>query len=225
VRFIQALSDFWQVNVAAPTGVVNGFGIMGVWVWGIPGQVLPNDTMLIVDQIVRILDERTYGDDEEMIFDLLEAGNSRGILNDIMIELVRQGRWNSLRSDLRDEDESRYDRLFPMESGLALVRVDGNGPIDLGVETHFEVRPAPRRRGSLGYRWVIEDLSDNRYLMWGSEGQVFRFGHQYHAYIPSRTRALLRQRNITQATILCRVQGAGREVLLSLSVTFTPSTE
>ena len=69
--------------------------------------------MLIVDQIVRILDERTYGDDEEMIFDLLEAGNSRGILNDIMNELVRQGRWDSLRSDLRDEDESRYDRLFP----------------------------------------------------------------------------------------------------------------
>ncbi|MFZ1985106.1 MAG: DUF4157 domain-containing protein, partial [Desulfatitalea sp.] len=69
-RFIQSLSDFWQVNVAAPTGQVDGFGIMGVWVWGQPGQVLPADTALIVDQITRILDASPYGDDEEMIFEL-----------------------------------------------------------------------------------------------------------------------------------------------------------
>ena len=111
--FIQTLADFWQVNVAAPTGAVNGFGIMGVWVWGQPGQVLPNDTDLIVDQIVRILDETTYGDDEEMIFDLLEAGDNRGLLPGIQAELVRQGRWDRLSEDLRDEDEDRYNQIFP----------------------------------------------------------------------------------------------------------------
>jgi hypothetical protein len=115
MHFIQALSDFWQVSVAAPTGRGNGFGIQGVWVWGIPDQVLPSDTMLIVDQIIRILDETTYGDDEEMIFDLLEAGNTRLLFDSIVAELRRQGRWDSLRDDLIDEDESRYYRLFGVD--------------------------------------------------------------------------------------------------------------
>jgi hypothetical protein len=112
-RFIQRLADFWQVNVAAPTGGVDGFGIMGVWVWGQPGQVLPNDTGLIVDQIVRILDETTYGDDEEMIFDILCAGENLGLLAAIQAELVRLGRWNELRENLIDEDEDRFNGLYP----------------------------------------------------------------------------------------------------------------
>jgi hypothetical protein len=115
VRFIQALADYWQVNVAAATGEVDGFGIQGVWVWGLPGQVLPSDTMLIVDQIVRILDETTYGDDEEMIFEILEASDARGGLTDVRSELVRQGRWDGLCRDLRDEDSTRFNRLFPGE--------------------------------------------------------------------------------------------------------------
>ena len=112
-RFIQQLSNLWHVNVAAATGLVRGYGIEGVWVWGLPGQVLPNDTALIVDQIARIMDERTYGDDEEMIFDLLEAGNDRGLLAAIQADLVQQARWNRLREDLIDEDQGRYQRLFP----------------------------------------------------------------------------------------------------------------
>ncbi|MFZ5447951.1 MAG: eCIS core domain-containing protein [Thermodesulfobacteriota bacterium] len=112
-RFIQRLSDLWQVNVAAATGLVRGYGIEGVWVWGLPGQVLPSDARLITDQIVRILDETTYGDDEEMIFSLLEAANSHGILAQVTTELTTQGRWANLAVDLRDEDEARYNRLFP----------------------------------------------------------------------------------------------------------------
>lgn len=112
-RFIQTLADHWQVNVAAATGEVNGFGIMGVWVWGLPGQVLPGDAALIVDQIDRILDETTYGDDEEMILDLLEDSHASGLLADVKAQLSRQGRWNSLKEDLRDEDRGRFDRLFP----------------------------------------------------------------------------------------------------------------
>lgn len=114
-RFIQALADYWQVNVAAATGEVDGFGIQGVWVWGLPGQVLPSDTMLIVDQIVRILDETTYGDDEEMIFEILEASDARGSLTGVRSELVRQGRWDGLCRDLRYEDSARFNRLFPEE--------------------------------------------------------------------------------------------------------------
>jgi len=115
MRFIQALADYWQVNVAAATGKVDGFGIQGVWVWGLPGQVLPNDTMLIVDQIIRILDETTYGDDEEMIFEILEAADARGSLTDVRSELVRRGRWYRLCRDLRDEDSTRFNRLYPGE--------------------------------------------------------------------------------------------------------------
>lgn len=113
MRFIQSLSDFWQVAVAAPTGAVDGFGIMGVWVWGQPGQVLPADTALIADQISRILDETTYGDDEEMIFDLLEAADSLGLLANVQAELVRTGHWAALEENLIDEDEDRYNTLFP----------------------------------------------------------------------------------------------------------------
>jgi hypothetical protein len=113
VTFIQNLADRWQVNVAAATGYVNGFGIDGVWVWGIPGQVLPRNSALIVDQIVRIVDEDTYGDDEEMIFEILEGGDARGILGDIRAELVRLGRWEGVKRDLIDEDDARFDRLFP----------------------------------------------------------------------------------------------------------------
>lgn len=83
--------------------------------WGLPGQVLPGDAMLIVDQIVRILAETTYGDDEEMIFEILGAADASHLLADVRAELVRLGRWNELRGDLRDEDEDRLNRLYPGE--------------------------------------------------------------------------------------------------------------
>lgn len=114
-RFIQSLADLWHVNVGAATGFVRGYGIEGVWVWGLPGQVLPGDAMLIVDQIVRILAETTYGDDEEMIFEILGAADASHLLADVRAELVRLGRWNELRGDLRDEDEDRLNRLYPGE--------------------------------------------------------------------------------------------------------------
>ncbi len=86
-----------------------------MWVWGTPGQVLPSDTLLIVDQIVRILDETTYGDDEEMIFDILEASDARGLTANIKTELTRLGRWRTVKRDLRDEDDARFNRLFSGE--------------------------------------------------------------------------------------------------------------
>jgi len=112
-RFIQTLADYWQVNVAAATGLVDGFGIEGVWVWGLPGQTLPTDALLLVDQIVRIYDTSPSGDDEEMIFDLLDAGLTD--LGTIRAELARLGKWDGIKTNLRDEDRSRFDLLFPGE--------------------------------------------------------------------------------------------------------------
>jgi len=138
---------------------------------------------------------------------------------------------------IEDElDRREVERLFDL--GLTLVRVDGSGPVSLGTETHFEVRPRPRRTSALSYRWVIADRADNRYLLWGPDGDVFRYTHQYGAYIPARTRELLRRRGVVQAEVLCRVCSAGmleqfgpflirsgsREALLRLPITFSAST-
>jgi hypothetical protein len=48
-----------------------------------------------------------------MIFDLLEAGRDRNLLQDIKTELERQGRWDALQEDLIDEDEARFNQLYP----------------------------------------------------------------------------------------------------------------
>ncbi|TKJ38542.1 hypothetical protein CEE37_12310 [candidate division LCP-89 bacterium B3_LCP] len=123
-------------------------------------------------------------------------------------------------------------RLF--DAGFSLSRSSGSGPINLTADAHFEVLPPSRRAGAVGYRWIIADDADNRYLMMGSRGSVFRYSTQNNAHIPSGTRALLRQRNVTSATVLCRVQGSSllshvgpisyrpsrREVVLRLPVTF-----
>lgn len=111
-RFIQNLAMIWQVKVAAATGVVRGYGIEGIWVWGDPGKQLPSSSILITDQIIRILDETTLGDDEEMIFDLLEEAKGYDLLQEVRMELIRQGRWESLKVDLIDEDSDRFNNLF-----------------------------------------------------------------------------------------------------------------
>lgn len=112
-RFIQNLARIWQVKVAAVTGVVRGYGIEGIWVWGDPGKELPDSSVLITGQIIRILDETTLGDDEEMIFDLLEEAKSYDLLHEVEMQLKRQGRWENLKKDLIDEDSDRFTRLYP----------------------------------------------------------------------------------------------------------------
>jgi hypothetical protein len=111
-RFIQNLAMIWQVKVAAATGVVRGYGIEGIWVWGDPGKQLPSNAVIVAGQIIRILDETTFGDDEEMIFDLLEEAKQYEFIDDVLAELTRKGRWEKLKTDLMDEDTSRYNKLF-----------------------------------------------------------------------------------------------------------------
>jgi Lysine-specific metallo-endopeptidase len=76
---------------------------------------------------------------------------------------------------------------------------------------------------SAQYRWVIADVQDRRYLMWGDQGGVFEFGAgNTKAHISAKTRELLRQRGIREAKVLCRVRiVGGGEFLHELTVRFT----
>jgi hypothetical protein len=81
--------------------------------------------------------------------------------------------------------------------------------------------------GGLEFRWVLWDTTtDESFLMWGRSGQVFQYGSQSRAYIASRTRALLRRRNIRNIEVRCRLRishpGSGtRTRLLKLPITLT----
>ncbi len=77
-------------------------------------------------------------------------------------------------------------------------------------------------------RWMIKDAANERYRMRGNdESLVDRFGNQLNAYVNAPTRQLLREKGITNATVLCRVhvgnegERAALVQLLELPVTFT----
>lgn len=120
------------------------------------------------------------------------------------------------------------------DGSLRIESITGSTAIDISGTTsgsangpHFEVRPLPTGQ-NLIFRWIIKDSSDRRYLMLGDdESSVFRFGDQFNAYINAPTRQLLRDRGITNATVMCRVrvgaEGASASMhrLLELPVTFT----
>ena len=81
--------------------------------------------------------------------------------------------------------------------------------------------------GGLSFRWILWDTTtDESFLMWGAGGQVFQYGSQSRAYIASRTRELLRRRNIRNLEVRCRLRishpGSGtRTRLLRLPITLT----
>jgi hypothetical protein len=92
---------------------------------------------------------------------------------------------------------------------------------------HFEVRPLISGH-NLRCRWIIKDRINRRYRMLGDdESEVFRFGTQFNAFINAPTRALLRTREVREATVLCRVmvgasgEDASLQRLLELPVRFT----
>ncbi len=113
-------------------------------------------------------------------------------------------------------------------------RVVDGGTLSLGGSVTVDLtQPEPSYSVSglpgahkLQFRWVINGADNNSYLMWGKNGQVFQYGAQSNAYIGSKTRQMLMDKGIRQASILCRVVAArGRSLetntLLSLPVTFT----
>ena len=104
------------------------------------------------------------------------------------------------------------------------------GPIDLNAtdtkKPLFSIRKTDGPLATIPgfeYRWVIRDANDRRYLMIGLDGEsVFRFGDHVLAHIGRKTRALLKERGITEATVLCRASIPRRDTkLFELDVRFT----
>lgn len=120
--------------------------------------------------------------------------------------------------------QDELDRKTVEGGTLAL---SGPAEVDLTQpEPTFSVTGLPGGH-RLKFRWVIGDADDNRYLMWGTGGQVFQYGSQASAYIGSKTRQMLIDKGIRTGSILCRVLATrggtthGANTLLNLPVTFT----
>jgi hypothetical protein len=133
----------------------------------------------------------------------------------------------TIASDAMSLTESRADY-----SGATMfeIRQLPVGAIDLNAadvrRPLFSVHKATMRPAAtipgFQFRWVIRDENDNRYLMIGIDGEsVFHFGDHVWARIGRATRALLKERGIRVAEVLCRLsipQIGDR--LLTLPVTF-----
>jgi hypothetical protein len=115
---------------------------------------------------------------------------------------------------------------------LSIGPVGATAPFDLSDTEpganhgpNFEVGPVELTT-DVQYRWSLRDENDNAFAMWGADGhQVHGFSSQRVAYIPSRTRTLLRERNIRSGVVLCRIKLTGADSanetrLLRLPVTF-----
>jgi hypothetical protein len=72
----------------------------------------------------------------------------------------------------------------------------------IGIHRSSELTVLP---GGFEVRWMIADDADNRYQMYGLGGPTHQYGTEAVVYIPSGTRALLRDSGIRHATVLCRV--------------------
>jgi hypothetical protein len=111
-------------------------------------------------------------------------------------------------------------------SGSMTIDISGTVPGSANGP-HFKVTPLPAAHG-LKCRWVIRLPDNDRIMMLGDdESDVFRdFGTQFNAYINAPSRQLLRERNVTRATVLCRMRlgdvgsDASHERLLELPVSF-----
>lgn len=54
------------------------------------------------------------------------------------------------------------------------------------------------------FRWVLADRQDRRYLLRATTGSPFDFGPHVEVTVGEPTRALLRTRGVTDATVLMR---------------------
>jgi hypothetical protein len=113
---------------------------------------------------------------------------------------------------------------------LAGIEQTPAGAIDLNAtDTKKPMFSIRKKTGPLAfipgfeYRWIIRDADDRRYLMIGMDGEsVLRFGDHVIARIGGPTRALLKERGITAAKVLCRAKVPRRDSqLFELDVTFT----
>jgi hypothetical protein len=186
-------------------------GPLPAWPFGIPTKITDHSQDAHTDST------EIHGVDENCVNQELEIGKSTGAwgidnnCNTFVDDVIATCR----------ERRRELDRQFVRSGTFGIESSGGADPVNIaaGNKPYFVVRPLPAQH-SLRFRWIIADDQDRRYLMWGDQGSVFRYGSQYSAYIPSRTRALLRERNIRTATVLCRVIGGGADRLTRLPVRF-----
>ena len=110
-------------------------------------------------------------------------------------------------------------------TALKLVQ-DPTGPIDLGAaeakSVSFRIENA---HPDFQFRWTIVDKDDQRYLVRTSSGEVSRAEYmaEKSIYIPEKTRALIKERGLTNAVLRCRVLRLGKEEqVLDLPIEFKP---
>ena len=107
---------------------------------------------------------------------------------------------------------------------LAVVQ-DPPGPIPLpGTPSTpaFRVTGNPPN-SAFTFRWVIADRRDRRYLVRATTGEPFQFGPHIEVTIGAPTRALLRERKITDASMLmrARIPSVG-DRLITTPIVFQP---
>lgn len=118
-EFVRLLAEIWRVPVRAPVGLTRAGGewVEGSWQWGIPTGGATPAARVYAGQIRTIREEETLGDDEELIFELLEQARFEGHLSQVIAILVEEARWEALQDELREEDSARLDRLFEANRG------------------------------------------------------------------------------------------------------------
>jgi len=113
-EFVRLLAELWRVPVRAPVGLTRagGLWVEGVWQWGIPRGGSTPEPRIYAGQVKAILRESTLGDDEELIFDLLERARERAVLEQVVQILIDERQWEGVETELRGEDTGRLDRLL-----------------------------------------------------------------------------------------------------------------
>jgi hypothetical protein len=85
----------------------------------------------------------------------------------------------------------------------------------------FSITGAPSHSG-FRFRWIVADSQNRSYLMRADSGNPFEFGNHPIAYIGAATRALLKDRGISQVEVRCRVQFiGGGDRLFTLAIQLT----
>ena len=124
----------------------------------------------------------------------------------------------------------RHDTGIPARAqqyrgaNLAMTQTPA-GPVDLNstdvLAPMFTMTGVPQHSG-FGFRWIVADSQNRSYLMRADTGNPFEFGNHPSTYIGAATRALLKERGITQAEVRCRVAFIdGTERLFTTTVQLT----
>lgn len=107
----------------------------------------------------------------------------------------------------------RHDTGIPARAqayrgaNLAMTQTPA-GPVDLNSadvrSPMFTMTGVPTHSG-FRFRWIVADSQNRSYLMRADSGNPFEFGNHPSVFIGAPTRALLKERGISQVEVRCRV--------------------